>query len=484
MRRNRRAARGSFSWTMRGTRTRRGNRIRRGVLVAALLAVAFFPERGLASGQQAPACHGCRALPVNAQRWTAPLPGRWAAGSGTTGTVPAAGQAYAAVGGGVAAVGDGLTLTGYALGDGRQLWQVALTGPAGSAIISVRAWRGVVTAGLARPGRGRTEVVVDSGTGAVLRRYPAALFGGAVAASATATVVVGTTSVASYDNATGKVRWWRQIGADQAWRTDGSTLYVTESAPRFPGSAPVTALRVVDLDSGTERTLRSPPGHPFAGTLASAADGVVLFTSAAGVTAYSGSTGRALWTMSGAVPEGSDPAAHLVYLTSADGALVSVDPLTGAVRASVSGSTAAGSAGIYVVRSGVALGLDSGAGGEAWGYNVAAGRVAWTVPGLPWPHYFADLSGLGGSAAQAGQIVVIAACPHLAPAGSAPPATSGGQSASPSSSTRGPSAGPSPSAAPSPSASPSPSATPSPTPSQTPAPLQLCADPELVALTL
>jgi hypothetical protein len=452
--------------------------MRRGVLVAALLAVAFFPVQELASGQQTPACHGCRTPPVNAQRWTAPLPGQWAAGTGTTGTVPAAGQAYVAVGGGVAAVGDGRTVTGYAIRDGQRLWQVTVAGPAGSSVISVRAWHGVVTAGLASPGaENRTEVVIDSATGTVVRQYPAAMFGGAVTASTATTVIVGATSVTSYDNATGKVRWRRKTGAGQAWRTDGQTLYVTESASSIPGSAPVTGLRVVDLSSGTERTLSSPPRHPFAGALAAAADGVVLFASATGVTAYNGATGGALWTMSGAVPEGTDPEAHLIYLI-VGGALVGVDPLTGAARASVSGSTAAGSAGMYVVRAGVALGLDSGPGGEAWGYNVAAGRVAWTAPGLPWPHYFADLSGLGGSAAEFGDVVVIAACPRLAPAATAPassasPAGSGAPGASPA---------PSATATASSSTTPSPSVTPTPTP--TPAPLQLCADPELVALTL
>lgn len=443
------------------------------MLALALLAVAFFPVTGLASEQQTPACRGCRPVPVDAQRWAARLPGQWAAGTGTTGTVPAAGQAYAAVGGRVAAVGDGRTVTGYAMRDGRRLWQVTLGGPAGSSVISVRAWHGVVTAGLARPGaKNRTEVVIDSAKGTVVRRYPAAMFGGAVTASAATTVIIGNTNVTSYDNGTGKVRWRRQTGAGQAWRTDGQDLYATESVGGFPGSAPVTGLRVVDLDSGAERILASPPGHPFAGTLAAAADGVVLFASETGVTAYSGATGGPLWTIPGAVPEGADPSARLIYLT-VNGALVGVNPLTGTVRASVSGSAATGSAGMYVVRGGVALGLDSGPRGEAWGYSVAAGRVTWTAPGLPWPHYFTDLSGLGGSAAESGDAVVIAACPNLASA--ATPPTSGG---SPSSGgTPGASMTPTASAAAT-AVSGSPSATPA------PAPPQLCADPELIALTL
>ena len=74
------------------------------------------------------------------------------------------------------------------------------------------------------------------------------------------------------------------------------------------------------------------------------------------------------------MPEGADSAAQLVYLTVAGGALVGVDPLTGTVRGSVSGATAGGSAGIYVVRGKVALGLDSGQGGEAC--RCASSRLA------------------------------------------------------------------------------------------------------------
>jgi hypothetical protein len=118
--------------------------------------------------------------------------------------------------------------------------------------------------------------------------------------------------------------------------------------------------------------------------------------------------------MAGAVTEGIDPAADLIYLTSAGTTLTGVDPLTGQVKTSVSGSVADGAAGMYVVRDGVALGLDSGANGDAWGYDVAAGRVSWTSAQLPWPHYFSDLSGLGGSAANSGggNVVVVAACPQ------------------------------------------------------------------------
>jgi hypothetical protein len=183
------------------------------------------------------------------------------------------------------------------------------------------------------------------------------------------------------------------------------------------------------------------------------------------VTAYSGSTGGVLWSASSAVPEGADSAAQLVYLTVAGGALVGVDPLTGTVRGSVSGATAGGSAGIYVVRGKVALGLDSGQGGEAWGYSMAAARVIWTASGLPWPHYFSDLSGLGGSADESGRMVVVAICAKQAAASGTPTAQGGTASGSSTATASG---------SPASSASPSPTA----------APVQLCAVPELVALNV
>jgi hypothetical protein len=390
---------------------------RRVLLACVLLAVLLFPVAGLVStGQpQQAACRSCGgSLPAVGQRWAVPLPGAWLAGSG--GTVPASGQAYVAVGGGIAVVGDGLTLTAFALGDGRQLWQTTLGGPAGGSIMSVRAWPGAVTAGImAAGGRARTEAVVAASSGAELRHYPAAVFGGAVAASLATTVVVGRNGVTSYNNKNGHVRWYHATGQNKSWQVDGTTLYVAVSDGGYLSSSPVTALQVMNLRSGAERPLSSPLGQPFSGTLAAAADGVALFASAGGVTAYSGLTGATLWSKAGSVPEGADPARGLVYLTSADANLTGVDPQTGRVKTSVYSSEANGGAELYVVRDGVALGLDSGANGDAWAYDVAAGRVTWTSSSLPWPHYFSDLSGLGGSAAVSSDsdVVVIAACPQL-----------------------------------------------------------------------
>ena len=235
--------------------------LRRAALAAALLAVLIIPIPVLASDvpQHQPACQGagCHAQAVSAQRWAVPLSGTgaWfaggtgngetgAGGSGEGGTVPVTGQAYVAVGGGLAVVGGGLEVTGYRLADGKQQWQLTLDVPAGSAIISVRAWSGAVTVGLLAPnGRSRTEAVIDAATHQLLRRYPAAVFGGTVAASAATTVVVGTANVTSYDNATGQVRWRRPAVGGQSWQVDGQMLYLAESAGGELSGSPVTALR-------------------------------------------------------------------------------------------------------------------------------------------------------------------------------------------------------------------------------------------------
>lgn len=395
------------------------------MLALALLALVILPLPVLASdGPSAPphACQGagCRAHPASVLRWAVRLGGTWAAGirageTGDGGTVPAVGQAYVAVGDGVAVLGAGLGLAGYRLSDGKPLWQVTLAAPDGTTVMSVRAWPGVVTVGLLGPsGNSRTEVAVDTTTGRELRRYPAALFGGAVAASVATTVVIGPAALTSYANATGRVRWTHKIAGGQSWRADGQTLYLSQSPGGGLSSAPVTALKVINLVTGVVRTLSSPPGNPFSGTLAIAAGGTLVFASPSGVTAYSGSTGGRLWTMRGAVPEGTDPVSGLVYLTSAGGVLLGVDPVAGVAATSVPSAVATGTAAVYVVRDGAALGLTGGANGQAWGYDLAAGRVTWNSAALPWPHFYSDLSGLGGSAATSGGDVVVTACPHLA----------------------------------------------------------------------
>jgi hypothetical protein len=489
----------------RPTRTRkRFTWARRAVLAATLLAVALvpYPVIGSASVPSTTSCHtrpGQKCQHAGAAGkilWSRKLPGAWTASTGLTGTVPATGQAYAAVGHGVAVVGVGMSLRVYNSRSGQLQWQTDLPGfPAGSYIESVRVWPGVVTAGVAYGAGSRAEIVFSSTTGQQYHWFSATPFGGAVSATTQTTVVVGPGAVTAYATGTGRVRWRRPTGsAAQAWQVDGSDLYVAVAAGGYQGTQPVTALRRIDLTTGLESIVR-PASPSFPGALSGVVENVVLFSSASGVTAYDGLTGLRLWSRAGSVPEGTDPAQGRFYLTLGT-SLLGVDPGTGQVVASAPGSAVAGSAGLFAVRDGVALGLDQGANGEAWGYDVGAQRVTWTTSSLPWPHYFVDLSGLGGSADSDGATVVIAACGKLAPksavsatpsgfSGSGSPAPSAG-STSPASSS--PSASGSSASSSSPSSSsaagtPSASGSAQPTPTVTPAPAgQLCQDPELVAI--
>jgi hypothetical protein len=338
-------------------------------------------------------------------------------------------------------------------------------------------------------------VVISDAAGAQTGRYPAATFGGAVAGSPKYTVVVSATAVTSYDNATGHIRWQRPTGqVAQAWRTDGNWLYVAESAGGFVDSAPVTALRRIDLATGAELVVQPLEGLSFDGALSTAFDGVVLFSSAAGVTAYRGTTGAWLWSIPRAVPEGTDDRPRRIYLTEGSN-LVGVDPSTGRVKATASGSAVNGAAGVYVVRGGVALGLDQGGNGDAWGYDIAVQRVTLAAAGLPWPHYFVDLGGVGGSADPASGLVIIAACEALAQSSPTQPSASAPSGSGPMPSALVPSA-PVPSApVPSATTSVSPATSgssdssgsapaPGSSPSASTSAAQGCLHPELVALNL
>lgn len=398
---------------------------RRSVLAAVLLGAALVP--GHAVGSASPPCQGRRCVPAAGSiRWIRRLPGYWTVGSGPDGTVLSHGEAYAAVAVNLAAVGFGTTIYGYDVSTGARAWTTTLSGlPAGSSIVSVRAWPGVVTAGVAIPDKrhgtaAREEVVLAAATGAQLHRYPAAVYGGAVAATAARVVIVGVRSVTCYDNVSGRVIWSRATGkVAQAWRVDQDELYVTVAPGGYLGTSPVQALRRISLLTGAERVIR--PAHAaFAGALSGAGDGVVLFSAARGLSAYSGSTGRLLWQRPGVVPETADPVRQTVYVTTGS-VLTGISPLTGET---VKGTSVRGPSGLYGVRDGVALGLDQGPQGLAWGYDIARQRVVWTTPALPWPHYFVDLSGVGGSADPASSTVLLASCAEL---GSAPAGGSGPQ---------------------------------------------------------
>jgi hypothetical protein len=499
------ASRGRLSWVRLGT-ARNSPWLRRGALAVVLLAVTFGPyasQDGPVALQSTACRSDCRAGEQNMVRWTQALPGSWNVLPGLGGTVPAAGLAYAAAGNGLVAIGAGMTVYAYSAATGKSLWQAPLTGfPAGARIVSVRTWPGEVTAGVAYQSQ-RTEVVLARSTGSQTGQYPSAPFGGAVAGSTKYTVIVGRTDVTSYDNATGHVRWRRPTSSvGEGWQVDGRYLYVAESKGGYLGSTPVTALRRIDTGTGAEQEIlpADPAGDAalegisaFSGRLVSAFDGVVLFSAAAGVTAYSGSSGVRLWFTPDAVPEGIDPQQGRFYLTRGS-TLVAVSPLTGRIRASIP------SGGVYAVRDGIALGLDPGAEGDAWGYYLAGQRVTMTASGLGWPHFFVDLSGIGGSADLGSDLVVIAACAQAgqastaqptrtastgsaSPGGSASPASSASSdpaSSTTASSTPTASASSSTSASPTTSASASPSASTSPTAPVT----QACSRPELVALGL
>ncbi|HEY1627040.1 MAG TPA: PQQ-binding-like beta-propeller repeat protein [Streptosporangiaceae bacterium] len=462
--------------------------LRRGALLAALLAVAFvpYPAQSVPALVASNGCRtGCHTAEVNMLRWSAQLTGDWDLDSGLAGTVPAQGTAYAAVGNGVAVLGAGMTVYAYQASNGTSLWQALLSGFApDAAIVSVRSWPGEVTVGVAYPGRSgvskRTEVVIPDSTGVPDSEYPAAPFGGAVAATSSYTVIMGPQNVTSYDSATGKVRWQRPVDdAAQGWYSDGQYLYLAESADGDETGAPVTALRRIDTATGaTQQILPQPYGGSiitptFDGTLSAAFDGDVLFSGSAGVTAYSGATGIELWSVPGAALAGTDPEQKRIYLTRGT-TLLETSPVTGHVVATAPDL----GGGMYVVRDGFALGIDNlGVNGAAWGYDIPAARVALSASNLGWPHYFTDLSGVGGSADPDGSLVVIAACAQAGrPVTTSPsPQGSPGLSGSPPVSA-------SPGASTSPAASTSASGSAPPAPS--PPAVQPCLRPELVALGL
>jgi len=392
--------------------------LRRGGFAAILLALAIAP--GPASAARPCTARVCQA--AGQARWTQPLPGSWLAEPGLAGTTPAHGEAYAAMGRQLAVVGFGSTVQAYRASTGTPLWVSSLARfGAGAQVVAVRSWPKVITAGVTVPGRApgaastRREVVLSAASGRLIRSYPAAAFGGAVSAAAGRTVIVGNSAVTCYSNRTGRVIWSRPTGsAAQAWKTDGNELYLTVAVGGYLSGAPVRALRKLNLRTGTQRLVR-PPGASFQGVLTRAADGVVVFTGPRGAIAYSGSTGAWLWRRAGALPQDVDPVDGLLYL-SAGSALAGVDPWTGRTAAHVPGGSAPGGSGFYAVRDGTVLGLDQGGTGEAWGYDAAAGRVRWTNPAVPWPHFFVDLSGIGGSAGPWSTAVLLAICGQTAAA--------------------------------------------------------------------
>ena len=384
------------------------------VLAVVLVGAAVIPGRATSAAPQH--CTGLRCTAAGSVLWTHRLPGSWLAQPGEAGTVSSQSAAYAATGGGLAVVGFGTTVIAMSASTGKQAWETSLAGfPAGSAIVGIRSFPAVVAVGVDPPAAigGRHEVILSAATGRRLRSYPAAPLGGAVAATQDTAVIVGTRFVTDYADATGRALWRRATGEPgQTWRVSGGELYVADG---FPGSPGVPAVRQISLRTGAEHLIRPAQGF-FPGTLAEVNDGDLVFAGPAGVRAYSG-TGQLLWSRPSAAIELADSAQNTVYLT-VGGKLVGVDVATGA-QVSKSSLGLAGS--LYWVVNGVALGLDPSGLGEAWGYQLSSRRVVWSSASIPWPHFFVDLSGLGGSASQAGDIVLLASCAQI---GTAPAANS------------------------------------------------------------
>jgi PQQ-like domain len=416
-----------------------GKWLRLSFLAAVLVGAAVIPSR--AASQQASRCQGGASCRVPGSiLWKRVLPGSWVAQSGVVGTVPDQGEAYVAVSGQVAVIGFGTTVLAFQDTTGQRLWDVSLAAlPAGAVISSIRAWPGAVAVGISpsvggeagagppvtggpvagEPAAGsrpadHEAVILSPATGRRLRTYPADAIGGVVTADAARTVVVSRQAVTSYDNATGRVAWRRATGsAAQDWQVSGQYLYVTVTSGRYLQSSPVTAVRRISLRTGGESIIR-PQGRQFSGTLGGVVGDVMIFTGDGGVIGYSASTGGLLWQRASYVLEFTDSARQVVYLASGQ-LLVGVNPVSGTV---LSRQDAPVTSSLYEVQRGVALGLDQGALGQAWGYDLARRRVVWDSGALPWPHFFVDLSGLGGSASPSG-VTLLAICADVGPPGAA-----------------------------------------------------------------
>ncbi len=415
------------------------------LLLAAVLIAAILATR-LGSGS----CRGGRSACAarNFVRWSRALSGSWIAQDGVEGTTFSQGQASAAAGHGVAVIVFGLTVSAYDVSTGFPRWTQDLAGlPSSSAVMSVRAWDGVVTVGVSSPSgtlpteitgsaaagtaagsssraaATRREIVLDSVTGKQIMTYQAAVSGGAVRASLKRTVIVGQAAVTSYLNQTGRAVWRDATGAaGQAWRVAGKKLYVTVSAGGQVGTDPVTAVRQIDLRTGAERLIR-PAGRYFDGALSGAVGGSLVFSGSSGLSMYGVANGRLTARVPGAIAEGSDPLRGVLYASVA-GELTGIDPVTGRSLPAKPGTVPDG---VYGVRAGVALGLDDGAGGAAWGYGMASRHVVWTAKALPWPHYFAETSGVGGGVDPVSGTVLLVTCQETGQPVRGPVAGAGGK---------------------------------------------------------
>ncbi len=258
---------------------------------------------------------------------------------------------------------------------------------------------------------------MSAATGQQIRSYPAAVYGGAIAADTYRSVIVGAHAVTAYVNASGRVLWARSTGRPaEAWRVAGQYVYLTRTSHGYLGAAPVTGLLRISLRTGAAEDLAAQRGclsgrdaerrGCLSGQFRQARHDVVLFSGAGVVWAFSGDNAEPLWHLAPAALELTDARTGTVYL-AIRGTLTAVDPDTGTILTVAADSVLAS---LYSVNGGVALGLDEGALGQAWGYSPVRKKVVWTSKALPWPHFFVDLSGLGGSDSPASNVVLLATC--------------------------------------------------------------------------
>jgi hypothetical protein len=380
------------------------------VLAVVLLGAAVIPGR--ASSQSTSHCPGAKCNRAGSVLWESHLPGSWVAETGVSGTVPATGEAYAASAGNIAVVGYGTSVVGYQTLTGKVSWQADLSWlPAGSAIVGVRAWPAVVAVGVSVPagsaGQDRREIILSATTGAQIRAYPAAYYGGAAWASRSRAVIVGAHTVTGYANSSGRVVWQRATGATQTWVVSGHYLYMAVARGGSLLSGEVTGLRQIDLTTGAERVI-SLRG-PFSGTLTAVVGGVALLSGSDGLRGYDVGGGGMLWQRHGAVLEFVDQGQDSAYIATGN-SLTELDTSTGKTTGRPAPAVASG---LYAIRNGVALGLDQNSLGDAWGYDMATRKVVWYSPALPWPHFFVDPSGLGGSAGLGSPVALLATCAQI-----------------------------------------------------------------------
>ncbi len=150
----------------------------------------------------------------------------------------------------------------------------------------------------------------------------------------------------------------RPVSAPQAWERSGNSLFVTVSASGEVGTAPVTAVREINLQSGDDRLIHADRRIIRREAERRVRRDAAVLCRRRPADVQRDSTGRQTGLRAGAVPEAIDPVQQVLYV-EVRGALIGIDPMTGLNEP---GTIYPGPPGTYGVRAGVALGLDTGSG--------------------------------------------------------------------------------------------------------------------------